>query len=333
MTVPFINDPSGRTVQIHYLCSGPINNSFPVIFWEADITHGMSDFWGLQMTFADAGYRSCVWDKLGQGYSDYYFFDTTSQYQDQYYHNFISMLTEKKPMIFASWSGGAGSQYQYALQHPENVHSMLFIDVAPFGIEWEMERVFKNLTAQQTAEYKRIDRLGRNAIFGILRALGVPWGLSTIFVPPPTPGSYKPADRVDEYRWFYITEKTWTSQFFLLDEYFNDTNNPYAISLPTTSTISINNLMVRQNTSTLTAVRCTGPIAVGSAACSDQVARDVYLQDKKVELWRNLTSNLARPGNLSFCTDETCKGDSFVLRNPAMTLREFKRIYAGVSIP
>ncbi|KAL9650849.1 hypothetical protein ABK040_001899 [Willaertia magna] len=95
VTVPL---SGGRTQSIHYLCDGPRNNSFPVFLIEGDFSHGMADYYGIQIALKELGHRSCIWDKPGLGYSDYLYAD---QYDESsFYHSFITSIGETGPFIF-----------------------------------------------------------------------------------------------------------------------------------------------------------------------------------------------------------------------------------------
>ena len=66
-----------KSLKMHYICEGPINDSFPVIWYEccfnyrmdADANHGTFDFYGIQQAFVAKGRRFCTFDKPGVGWS------------------------------------------------------------------------------------------------------------------------------------------------------------------------------------------------------------------------------------------------------------------------
>ena len=57
----------GRSLRTHFLCDGPINDSFPVFMFEGDGSHGIGDWRGIQMLMKEKNRRSCIWDKPGLG--------------------------------------------------------------------------------------------------------------------------------------------------------------------------------------------------------------------------------------------------------------------------
>lgn len=104
--IPFIS--SKRSLFLHRI--------------DADGSHGLPDFYGIQAYLAQAGRRSCIWDKPGLGWSDSYYADQGPDPMT-FYHNMITAFGEKGPFIFVGWGGGGEIVYAYALQHPEMVSS------------------------------------------------------------------------------------------------------------------------------------------------------------------------------------------------------------------
>lgn len=74
--------------------------------------------------------------------------------------------------------------YEYALEHPEMVHSIVMMDTAKPGVEWDVPARIYNWTTEQATAYKNADLQGRNLIFNIINGIGVPFGLMGIFIPP-----------------------------------------------------------------------------------------------------------------------------------------------------
>ena len=148
-----LNDNTGRSLKIHYLCSGPKNSTEPVILFEGDGSHGLADYLILQDLLAQKNRRSCAWDKPGLGYSDYLYTDMTDYWL--IYHNLIKQLNENGPFVFVAWGGGGQIVYEYASQHPEMIRSLIFLDVYPNNIEFKVPFILKNWTQTQYEQYKQ----------------------------------------------------------------------------------------------------------------------------------------------------------------------------------
>jgi len=80
ITVAVADGRNGTTVQrpqrIFYNCSGPRADAAsgrPAIFVDSDGSHGSPDFWPIQRALVALGYRTCVFDKPGLGFSDPYY--------------------------------------------------------------------------------------------------------------------------------------------------------------------------------------------------------------------------------------------------------------------
>ena len=161
MNVP-LNDQSGRFLRIHYLCEGPENSSHPIIFFEGDVGQSLVDFVDLQQLMVKAGRRSCIWDKAGAGYSDFLFEDMVGNYS-LYYHNFVRELVargEKAPFIWVAWGNeGASLVYSYALQSPEMVNSITYLDVLPPKFELNAPVFLKNLTGSELKSFIRFEMI------------------------------------------------------------------------------------------------------------------------------------------------------------------------------
>jgi pimeloyl-ACP methyl ester carboxylesterase len=166
----------------------------------------MSDFWGMQGILAKSGRRVCTFDKPGLGWSDYFYVNQNVN-ASTFYHQFMSGIGEKTPYIFVGWGGGAETIWPYANEHPEMVSAIVWMDAYSSGIEWRELQYSNNWTDAQAQAKRSLDITGRINLFHVIRGLGAPWGLNVVFVPY-SPAGYEPADRYDEYRWFYLTDKT-----------------------------------------------------------------------------------------------------------------------------
>ncbi|EFC39470.1 predicted protein [Naegleria gruberi] len=237
ISVP-LNDGSGRSQNIHYLCEGPTEgNSFTFLF-EGDFTHGYADYYDIQRYLTALGRRSCIYDKPGLGYSDYLYKDQKDE--STFYYNFLTSIGEKTPYVMVGWGGGGHIIYKFALEHPELVKSLTFLDVFPPGIEFTSMKDLKNWSQEQFNTYKNQELRGRRTLFGIINGLAVPWGLMSIFV-----GSSSNTSNADEITFWMSTEKTWITQSSVLDTAYADTGSYLKQNL--TSTISVNLVVTKHD--------------------------------------------------------------------------------------
>lgn len=176
-----INDTSNHTLKIRYLCKGP-NNTGPTFIIDSDGAHAAADFYGLQDLIADRGRRSCIFDKPGLGWSDYYY---ASQNMDEmtWYHQLLTAIHEKPPFILVGWGGGGPTIWKYSNLHPEMVAGIGYLDTYGDGIEWRAVQYMKSLTNEELLELRKEDIAGRNRLFALIRALGVPWGIINFLLP------------------------------------------------------------------------------------------------------------------------------------------------------
>ena len=99
-----VNYGDGRTIKVHYLCDGPVNSNQPVIMFEGSASHGLADYLSLQKLLKENNRRSCIWDKPGNGYSDYLY--TGFKDYINIYHNMLTSFGENKPFALVGWGGG-----------------------------------------------------------------------------------------------------------------------------------------------------------------------------------------------------------------------------------
>jgi hypothetical protein len=52
-----VNYGDGRTIKVHYLCDGPVNDNLPVIMFEGDGSHGLLDYLSLQKLLKENNYN------------------------------------------------------------------------------------------------------------------------------------------------------------------------------------------------------------------------------------------------------------------------------------
>ncbi|TRY61459.1 hypothetical protein TCAL_03167 [Tigriopus californicus] len=172
-----------HTQTIYYRCEGNTTDLPPIIF-ESDGSHGLGDWLGI-LNAMEGRHRICVWDKPGLGFSDYMRFD--QEQPIQFYHELIQALARQEPEFappyaFVGWGGGLNVIYQYALDHPENVHSLINLDGALEGVEFRLPAIINNLTETQAQEQFEADMRGRFQTFSLINGLGIPFGLVQFFI-------------------------------------------------------------------------------------------------------------------------------------------------------
>jgi pimeloyl-ACP methyl ester carboxylesterase len=311
----------GRPQTIHYLCEGPLNSSFPVYMFEADGTHGMADFWGLQRILLQYGRRSCVWDKPGLGYSDYLY---VGQNSDQtYYYEFMKAMGEKGPFIFVGWGGGGPIIYEFATLHPEMVHSLVLLDVAPMGVEWSVYAMLNNLTSDQKTAYMNSDLQNRYVLFNAINGLGVPWGFMGAIMP--ISNFAWPPELREERHWYMTTEKTWASQLHWLRL---QPNAPNVFSVPVNSSIPVHMIMTAQNDTMITQLQCT---AKGISATSDTCLKLVRQNQLYIQLKENVVLN-RNGGTITRCTEAVCDLGYYVFGKPDYTINTLNEIYRNTAL-
>jgi pimeloyl-ACP methyl ester carboxylesterase len=200
-TVP-LSDESGRSLTLHFLCDGPVNSSYPTFMFEGSNSHGLMDFYGIQIILKENNRRSCIWDKAGLGYSDNLYIDMLDH--QLYYHNFLKSINEKPPFIFIGHGTGGSIVFNYALQHPEMVSSITFLDVSPGYSELMTQKILKNWTNTEYEEEVKSDLSNRYGLFGIINGLGVPLGLMPFFFPK---NKVYPRETANEVDWYFLTGK------------------------------------------------------------------------------------------------------------------------------
>ena len=217
----------GKPQSLLLSCQGPASSpTVPRVFIMADYSHGAADFWPLQRDLVAQGVRACIFDPPGLGWSDL-FYPTQSTNVSTWMAPFLAATGEAPPYTLVGWGGGGASVLDYAQQNPTQVKSLVFLGFFPPGVEWRFTFLSKNYTAAQVEKNRALMLRGRLFLFGIIRGLGVPWGLMSPLVPS-SPTSYNWTERFNEYHTFYLVGKTWTTQLKALSESMAaEAANPY----------------------------------------------------------------------------------------------------------
>eukprot|EP00999_Lentomonas_sp_LEN2_P002276 NODE_360_length_1593_cov_103.770805_g328_i0.p1 GENE.NODE_360_length_1593_cov_103.770805_g328_i0~~NODE_360_length_1593_cov_103.770805_g328_i0.p1 ORF type:complete len:527 (+),score=92.60 NODE_360_length_1593_cov_103.770805_g328_i0:44-1582(+) len=298
--------PDGRLQSIHYYCEGPVDANQPLYVFDASASHGYADFFGLQELLATAGKRACSWDKPGVGYSSYLYanqFDAMT-----FYPGFMQHLRNEESFtkfVCVGWGGGAGNCYSYGVAYPEHVEAFVFLESVGDQVEWRMKIDVDGMSVEEAEEFKADDLASRSTLFGVINALGIPWGLMSIFVGGAPPAGYYPADKFAEAMWFFQTAKTWATQYYvlyydagpkpLIPGYYGDSWNqtsPGVLGMPTLHIHTNHNMsQICENAN----------LELGSSECSRKVAEfNFYFQERSnLTMW---TGN----GTDTYCTDTDC---------------------------
>lgn len=213
---------NGDKQRIHYQCIGPTTSSNPTFLLDASAAHGIADFWPLQREMSNRGERVCMLDKPGFGYSDN-FLAWQNANPLTMYNEFVTKLVtdgEGSSFVMVGWGGGGDLLYEYSLAHPERAAGFAFLDTVAEGIEWREVAARDSLTQAQLDDVKIRDLSGRSIIFGLLRGVIAPLGLLSVVVPGHRE-SYAWPERFEEFHWYSLTPKTWTTQWFTILPWFD----------------------------------------------------------------------------------------------------------------
>ena len=309
-----LGDGSGRTIKIHCLCEGAINVSKPTFIFQGDATHGLMDYYGLHTLLKENNRRSCIFDLTGLGYSDYMYLNTYTYDPMPYYHNMLKSFNESSPFIFVGWGGGGPTIYRYALQHPEMVYSLTFLDVYPARFEWITPKVLKNWTDDQYNSNVQSDLSSRSSLFKIINGLGVPWGLMSIFVPL---SSVYPSNTAREVNWYFLADKTWSTQEIFLKVLANATD-PYNVAL--NSSITMNHIMTTYTDNQVISLTCgVKNYPANSSDCQYEINAN-----KLSIVWRK---NLTNFNNIINCTLDECSLGYYVFSGANFTVQKLLQLY------
>jgi hypothetical protein len=231
-----------------------------------------------------------------------------------YYHNMLKSFNESPPFIFVGWGGGGPTVYKYAIQHPEMVSSLTFLDVYPSRVEWITPKILKNWTEDQYNSYVKSDLAGRYSTFGIINGIGVPWGLMSIFVPK---NSVYPESTANEVNWYFLTDKTWSTQEVFLQLLANETD-PYTAAI--NSSIKINNIMtVKSDQQIYTKICQPQNYALNSSNCQYEIqANQLSI------IWRQ---NLTKFDNIVNCSMDSCNLGYYVYEGANYTVQQLLHLY------
>ena len=99
-------------------------------------------------------------------------------------HFFQIEFLSKRFTPSLSWGGGGRPFYYHALEHPDDVDSVVFLDVATDNIEFDVEQEINGWSDEQMLEEREKTLKGRMGLFDVINGIGVPFGIMGIFVGP-----------------------------------------------------------------------------------------------------------------------------------------------------
>ena len=173
---------SGKSHMVNYNCTSveSSNSSLPTIWFEADLSHGVVDFIGLQTILAlDHGRNSCSYDPPNMGWSDRLPADLVDYFD--YFNPLLDAIGRKnEEMVLAGWGGGAKYALMHAIENRNTTTSLVLLDASPDGIEWLTAKYLNNWTETQMLNYRSTDLSGRIFLVETILGLGIPWYVAMI---------------------------------------------------------------------------------------------------------------------------------------------------------
>jgi len=297
-------------IKLHYLCSKSSFDASDVIMLEGDLTHSLVDLLSLQKLLALKNRTSCIWDKPGLGFSDY-LYNGMKSYNSPLYHNMINamlaneeMLNLEKLSFVATGSFGGDLIYQYALDHPERVKSLTFLDVVPNNVEFSIKNKLSNFTEKEAEDYKNKEYSYRQTYSKLKNAFGVPWGIISFYVEP-----YKPffSDLNDEIDWFSHTEKKSITENYFIN-IVKDRVSSFSSNVVINHTIPLNLIISKKSDEQIIQYKCTPrKIDRNSEECKYEINSNRMLIQEKEKL-----SSLVPKSKLIECKLDECSVDYFL---------------------
>ncbi len=307
--------PSGNNQTIHYACTGPKNDTFPVFLIETDYVHGYIDVLDLYQRIGGER-RVCIWDKPGVGFlSSELNPDQTDE--SQYYHQLILGLGEEPPFAFIGWGKGGEFVYRYVLQYPNMIHSAVMLEAYPRDMEWQ---VLKLVNAWDDSTYNSFvdDEITKlTKFYSTMMGFAIPWGLSNRFVNVP---SVNKTSLRTEIGWHYLVDRYYTSAHQV---YLPNLRKPDSFMNRTTST-TFHIITCVKSDAQIIKLECGG-IAT-SIECKKALAANKYRQQVKMNLVP-LNGGLIYPN-----THDDCSENYLVYDNPGWVDTALDEIYANVTI-
>ena len=304
----------GRIVKFHFKCEGPINSNQPTFMFEADGSHGMLDFIGVQYWLLKEGRRSCIWDKPGLGYSDYLYYNAPEliSFNDNY-SDFISAMNELGPFIFVGWAGGAPYVYNYAFKNPNQVKSIVYLDVYPS--ELNLYKQYYGWTNEQFKIFHENDVYSRLPLFKLINSIGAPFGIMSLFFPDAKAKTY-PSEYKNERLWYFLNDKTWITQKQFL---YEDAKFPKDPVHELDSKIPLHHIFTAYDENIINK-RCLEQ-KLSKEKCDFELYKNKFNNEEKEKIAIN-------GGKAIKCTDENdCNLGSYILTDPKYTVDKLVELF------
>lgn len=155
------------------------------------------------------------------------------------------------------------------------------------------------------------------SIFGIINGLGVPWGLMKVFVPPEKSW---PENLRDERRWFMLTEKTWITQRWALEDLATEPDVYTRDKI--LDRISVSAIMSKWNDSQVERLKCQKN-KLDAEKCTYEKRLNDYMFKAKNDLVTN-------GGIEAVCDEDECDQGFFVYLSPQYTVDRIMEIYSKI---
>lgn len=128
-------DPRGQMVEVaagrrlHVVCEGPRSGP-PTVWMEAGAFSGASDFGAIQRKLAAKGFRSCAYDRAGQGYSDAAEGPRDADAILADLERAMALVGEPEPVVMVGHSMGGLYVRRFAIAHPEKIAGLVLVEAA-----------------------------------------------------------------------------------------------------------------------------------------------------------------------------------------------------------
>lgn len=121
--------PVATERRLHVVCEGPRSGP-PTVWMEAGAFSGASDFGAVQRKLAAKGFRSCAYDRAGQGYSDAAdgVRDADAILADL--EQAMAAVGEPEPVVLVGHSMGGLYVRRFAIAHPDRIAGLVLVEAA-----------------------------------------------------------------------------------------------------------------------------------------------------------------------------------------------------------
>lgn len=174
-TVVKISLPTGQATNVNHFCTSVEHSAGPIIWFEADVAHGVLDFIGVQTILArDYNRSSCSYDPPNSGWSE-----NLPSSLDDFYSYFTPLLKalgqRDEPKVLVGWRDGAHNALLHAIEHQNVTNALVLMDSSPDGIEWFDAQRANHWTEKQMLEYRQTDLTSRINLVQLILGVAIPW--------------------------------------------------------------------------------------------------------------------------------------------------------------